>query len=117
MATASQDAIMTFKGTDDDDSNAARIVDWTAANDLVQFCTPVIGDVLAGATIVAGDSATDADNTACMAAFAYRMGESDPSVSTWDATANAQRSCYFCTGDADSRYKLGSFTLPATTAS
>jgi hypothetical protein len=84
-------------------------------NGLVQFCTPVVGDLLAGATIVAGVSATDASNTACMPAFTYRMDEGNPSISTWHATNNAQRSCYFCDGDALGQYKVTGFTLPATT--
>ena len=105
---------MKFIGTDDD-ASAARAVDWTAGAALVQFCTTTAGSVLAGATIAAGDSATDASNQACMAAFDYRIDESNPTVDAWHYTNNAQRSCYFCNGDGtDSRYKLTGFVLPAT---
>jgi len=116
MTQTSMDSILTFQGTDVDTSSAVA-VNWLTGNGLVQFCTTVEGDVLAGATIVAGDDTTDANNNACMAAFDYRIDESNPSVSVWDDDDNAQRSCYFCTGDADGRYKLGGFTLPATTDS
>jgi hypothetical protein len=107
---------MEFLGTIDSGA-AINSLDWLVGNTLVQFCTDVDGDVLAGATIVAGVSATDADNTPCMAAFAYRVDESNPSVSVWDDDVQVHRSCYFCTGDAASKYQLTSFTLPATSDS
>jgi hypothetical protein len=51
-----------------------------------------------------------------MAAFNYRIDESNPSVSAW-AASNKVRNCYFCDGSATMQYKLTSFTLPATSDS
>jgi hypothetical protein len=75
----STDAFLTYQGTPNGGS-AITDLSWLTGNGLVQFCTTVAGDVLAGATMVSGVSTTDADNTACMAAFSYRVDESNPSV-------------------------------------
>jgi len=53
-----------------------------------------------------------------MAAFTYRVDEGNPYVQLWVDATQKPRSCYFCNGDGtDSKYKLGGFVLPATTAS